>query len=622
MTYEELKEKLKEARNVRELLTEEAEAAYRAETDPKQRVLIRADLLEIAKNGRFGGEFKKVFSVFEKTVTEEEKTARSQARAEQRTARAAENKIRFEVLENPHPAMRSFTYEINDDGVFLGNDRVCTQPVLIFGKFRNIESGEDSLCLTYHDGHCWREVIEKREVLFSPAKIIRLAAYGLSVHGENAKKFIRFLDTFEQENSLFLEPKLSFSHLGWLDRNRFAPYDPALTFAGQENKDLFSSVKEAGSAEKWRAYIRELRKNIPLRLTMAASFASPLIKKAGANPFILHLWGVSGTGKTIALMVSASIWGDPAVGQLVKILNATQNSMVNLAAFFYSVPVFLDELQTIVNTNWNSIEALVMALTEGLERGRMEYDRSRPSRSWNCCFLFSGEEPIVKNSSGGGVANRLIEIECTEPLVTNGNQAANFVRANHGHAGKVYTNYIKEKDIPALFHEQQAQLLQETGTTDKQAASMALMMVADRLAGECLFPGETPLTVQDIRPYLKTERDVDISERAYAYICGVIAANQSHFEINGAPATSNQELWGKITDGVCTINKVIMEKLLVAGGFSFDTVKKRWAASGKLLKTSNGRYVHKDSYGGAKAYSARIIVQEDDYRAANEELPL
>lgn len=622
MNYEELKATLAEAKNVRELLTEEVEAAYRAENDQKRRAIIRADLIEIAKGGRFSGEFKKVFSAFEKEVTKAENAARIQERAEQRAAWAAENKINFEALENPYPNMRSFAYEINDDGIFLDGSQVCTQPVLIFGKFRNVESGEDSLCLTYYDGRIWRELTEKREVLFSPSKIIHLAAHGLSVHGENVKRFIRFLDVFEQENSYFLEPKLSFSRLGWFDGNRFAPYDPALTFAGQENTELFKAVKGAGSAEKWLSCVRGLRKNIPLRLTMAASFASPLIKKAGVNSFVLHLWGASGTGKTVALMAAASVWGDPAVGQLVRIMNATQNSAINLAAFFCSIPVFMDELQTIANTSWSSIEALVMALTEGLERGRMEYDKARPSRSWNCCFLFSGEEPVVKNSSGGGVANRLIEIECTAPLVDNGNQAANLVRANHGHAGKIYIDHIKKKDIPALFSEQQTQILRQIKTTDKQAASMALMMVADRLAGECLFPGETPLTIQDIRPYLKTDHDVDISERAYAYICGVIAANRSRFEINGESAASNYELWGKIVDGVCTINKVVLDKALKDGGFDFDAVKRRWAASGKLLTATGGRFTHNDSYGGTKAYSVRIIVQEDDYMAANEELPL
>lgn len=39
----------------------------------------------------------------------------------------------------------------------------------------------------------------------------------------------------------------------------------------------------------------------------------------------VHLWGVeSGTGKTVALMLAASVWGNPAIGQYVQTFNATQ----------------------------------------------------------------------------------------------------------------------------------------------------------------------------------------------------------------------------------------------------------------------------------------------------------
>lgn len=617
--FEQLIEQLADASSIRELLTVDVENAYMREPNLRQRALMESDLREIAKRGKFTKDFENTFSNFKRMLKNQEKALR----AERKAAHAMENKIVFDFLENPSPDLCSYTYCINDDGVFLDGEQICTQPVMLSGSFRDIETGETSFCITFEDRGRWRTLTEKREALFSPARIIHLAAYGLSVHGENARRFIRFLDTFEAENKEALAPKLSFSRLGWFDKNQFAPYEPDMVFSGMENQDFYGPIKESGSIGEWIDYARGLRENIPLRLAMAASFASPLIKKAGISPFVLHLWGLSGTGKTVTLMVAASVWGDPGNGGLVGAVNATQNSITNRAAFYCSVPVFLDELQTISHMDWSGIETFVMAITEGIERGRMRYDEARQARRWNCCFLITGEEPIVKENSKAGFFNRVIEINCDEPLMADGNATAGFVRTNYGHAGKAYVNYIKSRaaEIPALFRQQKAEIIQQIRTTDKQATAMAAMMVADRLAGECLFPGECPLTVTDVQPYLKIIKEVDNSERAYEYICGVIAANHAHFSEDASP---NIELWGKIDGTECLFNKVKLVECLKAGGFDFDAVKKGWYKAGRLRKNSQNRFIHDASYFGVKASSVKLVLQGDGdyYTGSDDELPL
>ena len=614
-TFKELLEKLKDAKTVRELLTEEVKAAYLMEGNREQRALMEADLLGIARRGKYPQDFKSVFGAFKKDLEAKEKALRTEWRA----AHAQRNNINFDDLDNPYPELCSYTYDINDDGVFLEGEQICTQPVMIFESSKNIESKEVYFYITFWDGRSWRTLSEKRETLFSPAKIISLASYGLSVHGENAKKFIKFLDVFESENRERLAPKLSFSRLGWFGKNQFAPYEPDMVFSGQENQDLYDSVKEAGSLEAWIVRMHELRKNPVFRMAMAASFASPLLKKAGINPFVFHLWGPSGTGKTVSLMAAASIWGDPQNGGLLKTVNSTTNYAVNLAAFFCSVPVFLDELQTMSKNDWSSIETFVMAITEGIERGRMSYNEARPARRWNCCFMISGEQPIVKENSKAGFFNRVIEINCNTKLMADGNREAEFVRANYGHAGKVYIGHIKNmaSDIPELFRQQMAEILQQIQTTDKQAAAMAAMMLAERLAGECLFTGEVPLSVEDVRPFLREVNNVDDSNRAYEYICGVIAANPAHFDTSGE---NRYELWGKIEGSVCTFNKVKLLECLEAGGFNFDAVKRGWHKKGLLIKNTQNKYVHDASYYGIKALSVRLILPHDAEQ--DEYLPL
>ena len=84
------------------------------------------------------------------------------------------------------------------------------------------------------------------------------------------------------------------------------------------------------------------------RVILAASFASPLLEVLGALPFFVHLWGVdSGTGKTVALMLAASVWGDPAVGAYIKTFDATVVGHEKTAAFLNHLPLCLDELQSL-----------------------------------------------------------------------------------------------------------------------------------------------------------------------------------------------------------------------------------------------------------------------------------
>ena len=75
MTLQEIMPTLKDAKNVRELMTDEVETAYRTEADPKRRMFIYADLRDIAKSGKFTKEFDAVFDAFKKEVEETERAA-------------------------------------------------------------------------------------------------------------------------------------------------------------------------------------------------------------------------------------------------------------------------------------------------------------------------------------------------------------------------------------------------------------------------------------------------------------------------------------------------------------------------------------------------------------------
>ena len=141
------------------------------------------------------------------------------------------------------------------------------------------------------------------------------------------------------------------------------------------------------------------------------------------------------------------------------------------------------------------------------------------------------------------------------------------------------------------------QILEETDTSEKQAMAMALVLTADELAGQAFYPDEEPLTVEDVKPFLKAQTDIDAAERSYREIVGVIMEH----EVNFKPDV-NTARWGRMGSTCVEINKTVLVRELQNIGFNFDAVKKKWAEKGYLLKNAYGKYASRASIDGENAY--------------------
>lgn len=204
----------------------------------------------------------------------------------------------------------------------------------------------------------------------------------------------------------------SIDHMGWSDAG-FVPYtDEVKLDCEDQYKSLVQAVSSKGTLEEWAAYVAPLRQNLYMRLILAASFASVLVERVSALPFVLHLWGGTGSGKTVAMMVAASVWGNPGMGKLVRTMNMTVNSMMSTASILRNLPFFGDELQTI-KSRFENYDTLIMRVTEGLDRGRMTNATFQRQKSWLNSFVFTGEEPCTKSQSGGGVKTVLLRLSAT-----------------------------------------------------------------------------------------------------------------------------------------------------------------------------------------------------------------
>ena len=473
-------------------------------------------------------------------------------------------------------------------------------PVMPLEILQNTEEGTEKIRIGFYKYGTWHKILAPRSTVASNVKIVELADMGLDVTSDSAKLLVKYLADVTALNMDVIPVVKSCRHMGWAG-TAFLPYTDDIKMDSESQyKDLIDSVSRKGDLEKWIRYTGELRKNTVLRLLMDASFASPLIAKVNALPFVLHLWGGTGFGKTAGIMAAASIWGNPRPGKLVRTMNMTVNSMMQMASVLRNLPFFGDELQTI-KSRFENYDKLIMQVTEGINRGRMTDTALQQQMTWENAFIFTGEEPCTQSVSGGGVKNRVIEIECTDNVVDNGNGVVNFINKNYGLAGPEYIKLLSDCSVQELFEAKMKEILDKTATSEKQSMAMALIMAADTLAGLAFYPDEAALMVEDVKPFLKVQTDIDAAERAYRGIIGVIMEH----EVNFKPDV-NTARWGRMGTDSVLVNKSVLIRELQAIGFNFDAVKKKWAEQGYLIKDKNGRYANHTKVDNEKGYYVRL----------------
>ncbi len=490
----------------------------------------------------------------------------------------------------------------NDSGITTitnyGIETICYQPIIPIERLINLDTGNHKLTLAYLIGNEYKSIVVDKSVLAAPSKIIELASKGIPVTSENAKNLIKYLTDIEQLNYDKIPEKHSISRLGYI-QNGFLPYVDDIEFDGDGNfRTLYNSVSQKGDFDKWKSVAKKCRnESISAKILLAASFASALIKKCDALPFFVHLWGVdSGTGKTVGLMLAASVWGNPERGQYVQTFNATEVGQERLAAFLNDLPIMIDELQLARDKRGNTTFN-VYALAQGTGRTRGNKNGGVDATpTWSNCIITTGESPLANYSDGAGAVNRVIEIECKadQKVVADGVTVSAEIKRNYGFAGREFVETLMENPemfdmIIAKYREKQNEI-QNNDITEKQAMAAALILVADMMAGSWFFNDENPLTFDELKPFLKSQSDVSLGRRGYEFICDWVSQNTNRFRTS---EENNGEIYGVIEPDMndkewVYINTNKFGSALDAVGISSQSVLS-WLKTKRLLQHSAGR---------------------------------
>ena len=477
---------------------------------------------------------------------------------------------------------------------------VCTHPILPVERLINIDTNTEKVKLAFYKDKRWQTVIAEKNTLASKNKILQLANTGIEVNENNAKELITYIADILAINTEKIPCNKAITHLGWVEED-FIPYTEDYKFDGDRSfESVFKDVHIKGDYKFWKEKVAELRnESETLHFIIASSFASVLIELLHINPFIVHLWGKSGTGKSVTLIVAMSIWGNPKIGHLVKNLNSTNVGMERLSAFLNNIPFAGDELQAIKN-KYSDFNELIYKLTQGEGKSRGTVDGGIAEQlKWNCAFLTTGEEPITSEFSKEGVKNRVIEIEDNNTIIENGKEVVNFLVNNYGFAGKEFVENLPSVEELQKRHTEIFNKLNERyKSTGKQTNAIATVLLADELTSKNIFK-DNPLTIEQAEKYFT--KDIDEAERIYNLIVDWLFANINKFE------NYSSEVWGKyiaIEDGEDKkiqhfyINNKVLKDFLKTNNISFDGIKNKLLDKGILERNSQGRFTFYTSVNG------------------------
>lgn len=522
----------------------------------------------------------------------------------------------------------------DDTGVWretaVGTVWACLHPIMPVGIIQDMDTGEESVRIAWRHIYreTWDNAIFPAVTLASASGVVQLASKGIQVSGETARALSSWLMEAKSRNVDRLPVTKSISRLGYIYGGGFSPYISGLVYGGDGSfATLFNAVSGKGTLEDWKKTALDcMRRSIYAKIALGASFGSALIHPLGLLPFFCHFWSpTSGNGKTLALMLAASVWGDPSAGALVKNFNGTTVGMERTAGFLHDVPFCIDELQLARDARGrDAFNIYSLAEGSGRLRGRKEGGVD-PTTTWSNVIITTGESPLEGSTKGGGAVNRVLNVEIPpgefifpdrEGKDSDGAAIASSLRSCNGTAGQVFTEFVQQ-NIEEIRERYDAlrEIFNGFDTSGKQAMAAAVVTLGQQLMVECLFPEDAgeAMSGQELVDMLASREETDVCAQAYDMMCGWVAQHSSQLP---APDDSTSQTLGVIDGDRAYIIAQVFSDALEQAGYSARAVTSWMAKKGKLVKDSDGKHVTvRHMVGSARVRCYCLVFQEPGPRS-------
>lgn len=594
------------------------------------RAYLIIDLREKAKGLGVLSKFDAICKAFAK----EEKRLKKEAETKPSRRRNEPNEVDYE-FDEPMPTLLCGSWIADMEGVrtetLYGEVIACYHPIYIGKRLHNYDTGKEKIEVAYYKksgtSGVWKYITVDKGIVASSNKIVQLADYGIAVTSENAKALVRFLSDLENMNTDVIPLTSSTSKLGWVGKS-FMPYEHDIVFDAKDQfSDIFNSVQAVGDSDKWFSLVKDLRAGdrYEVNLYLAGAFASVLLKPLNMLPFILNLWGETGQGKTVAVMVACSVWANPAESKYITDPSSTQVALERRNNILNNLPLIIDDLSKTRDKYADGFTDLIYLLCSGKGKDRSNIRLGlETSSTWQNITLTNMERPLAVETMRGGAINRILDFEMMEGnIFENGNQVVRTVSENYGFAGEMFVDAINKigfheiREIQEGFVAKIKELAPDK--EDKQIMPLSVLLTADKIAADYVFKDGIYLDFEYCVEQLKSIDEVSENKRAYEYIVSEIGININSFRDSWEDELVNGQVWGMFDtisgEDYCFIYTNKFKEICQKGNISSKAFLK-WAEKENLLMKNNsdrkGDYVFRKRTNGLRSSFYGLKMPNDE----------
>lgn len=324
----------------------------------------------------------------------------------------------------------------------------------------------------------------------------------------------------------------------------YTPSEERITMNAPSGLDL--QYKPRGTLEPWQDAARVItnQKRPELDLIIAAGFAGPLMKFAGQAGVMISAFSAdSGVGKSSAMKVGQSIWGDPVTA--MSSLDDTKGSVLEKVGSLKNLPLMWDEMKGLQNLK--SFVEVLFGIVQGKGKARLTQDiAQREVKQWQTIAIVASNASLIDSlnvalqGTEAGIL-RLYEYE-VPPARENGpgilsmGEASNRLQNTHnnyGKAGEVYAKFLGQS------HEQiGVEVLKTMHSLEKKMSGVV---------GERFWFAAAAVLISGAR-YANYLKLTEIDEMALAKLCmKIIRDMRGHVKSLSLNIRSQASVWDILT---------------------------------------------------------------------------
>lgn len=518
---------------------------------------------------------------------------------------------------------------VNSNGVFKvsidGSRTRISNYMEITRIEHNIDTGEYQSEIEFDAFDVKKRALVSRKDYLQKKGLLDLQALGLDVTPTNAGTLISFLrEEEDQKIDTCMNVHTSLGYGLYSGKPIFKLHEAI----GIKSKYVGPyQISPVGSFQEYLQMLKdEIKGNVALETILAASTSSILLGYIGESlnldSTIIHLVGNSTTGKSTALKLAISVFGNPhsQSNSLYGTYNGTNNALHHKLTGLNGVPYALDEISISDTKNYTSF---IYTTANGSEKERLTKESVlMTKKTWRTTVFSNGERSLTGSANkNAGIQVRVIEIKnmMWTKSAQNAENIQRTILKTHGHLGFSFASHIMKmdpKEITQRYKGLRKKIFDKITSTvgsdtfvERRSAKYAMILLAGELLKDIL--GFELQINQMIRFFADIEKESmkyrNFKESVVDFIKDYISLHLNQFSLGKNFMTGGLgRIIQKSKSVEVEMNKTAFKNMLDEGDFEDPEIVLKELKASKQLNCESDRYTRtrKNQFG----YSEEVYV--------------